>query len=267
MDKYCKGTKRPAEQYLPENPKHPLVDYGSSESEPEESPEPGPWRATAESSSEEETVPVESEEEPLHTEPKESWRTAAVESSSEEDTCAESSDEEPWDVEEEPTAPPHAETEEPIVEEVPPHIPTRTEEEEIEEPEELNLNTLKKALPWTTYQGMGVEQFSVATQQMGGNPLFQFEFSPISEQQWMRRVQKTIYHTRLRQRRPPRDTDDVGVAIVNAMEESTRQHLTKIGAREEDRVFLAITAHEFNHIYQTTEFTVQEFMAGSTRLD
>ena len=74
-------------------------------------------------------------------------------------------------------------------------------------------------------------------------------------------MQKTIYSTRLKLRRAPEESDDVGVAIVNALEASTRQHLDKIGARDEDQVFLAITAHEFNHIYQTTEFT--EFTSHS----
>ena len=36
--------------------------------------------------------------------------------------------------------------------------------------EVLSLDTLKKALPWDQYQGMGEEQFSAATQQMGGKP-------------------------------------------------------------------------------------------------
>ena len=58
---------------------------------------------------------------------------------------------------------------------------------------------------------MGEEQFSVATQQMGGNPLFQFEFSPVSERQWMKRVEKTVYRTKLRQRWLPLKKDDVNV--------------------------------------------------------
>ena len=141
-----------------------------------------------------------------------------------------------------------------------------------DEPEEeaFCLEAIKQALPWAEYQGMGEEQFAAATQQTGGNPLgplFHFEFSPVSDQQWLKRVQKNVYHTRLRQRRLPKDSDDVGVAIVNALETSTRQHLERIGAHPEDRVFLAITAHDFAHIYQTSEFTVREFMAGSTRLE
>ena len=238
----CKGkpgTKRPAAQTLDHHsePKRPLVDYGSSEEEEEpEPPRTEPWRAAEESS----------DEEP--------W-------CAEEPVC----EEEPVVVDEEPAAaaPPHAETEEP------PRVEEGAEEEEEDgvATEAFGLDALKDTLPWAHYQGVPEEEFAEATQQMGGNPLFQFDFSPISERQWMKRVEKTVYRTRLKQMRLPKKSDDVGVAIVNAMEASTRQHLEKIGAREEDRVFLAITAHDFNHVYQTTEFTVREFMAGSTRLE
>ena len=268
MDHRCQqkpGSKRPAAQTLPEKTKYLLVDYPSSEEEPETPRGAGVWSLRVEpkddesSSDEEEPLHVESsDEEPSRTEPKEPWRTAAVESSDEEPwrSAEESSEEEPVPEESlnEETVP----EEETIPEELPLHV---TEEDS------LSLNSLKKALPWEKYQGMPEERFSTATQQMGGNPLFQFDFLPVSSKQWMKRVEKTVYRTKLKQKRSPRDTDDVGVAIVNAMEASTRQHLTKIGAREEDRVFLAITAHDFNHIYQTTEFTVREFKAGSTRLD
>ena len=72
---------------------------------------------------------------------------------------------------------------------------------------------------WAEYHGMSEEQFITATQQTGGNllgPLFEFEFSPISDQQWLKTVEKTVYHKHLHQRREPEDTDDIGVAIVNA---------------------------------------------------
>ena len=59
--RYKKGNKRFAEHTLPENTKHPLVDYPSSEEEPEP-PRPEPWRAPKESS-DEETVPEESSDE------------------------------------------------------------------------------------------------------------------------------------------------------------------------------------------------------------
>ena len=66
---------------------------------------------------------------------------------------------------------------------------------------------------------------------MEGNPLFEFQFSPINSQQWLRRVQKTVFHAQLRQLRDPLDTDDMGVTLVSALEEATKQHLEKIGAR------------------------------------
>ena len=129
---------------------------------------------------------------------------------------------------------------------------------------------LDRVVPWAEYPGMSQDDFITATQQTGGNPLgplFEFDFSPVVDQQWFQTVKKTVYHTKLRQRREPEDSDDIGVAIVNALEAATREHLKKIGASVEDRVFIAITAHEFEHAYQTHEVTVREFMAGSSRLD
>ena len=63
------------------------------------------------------------------------------------------------------------------------------------------------------------------------------------------------------------DNEYVGVGIVNDLEETVQQHLTNIEAQDEDRVFLAMTPNGFEHVYQTTEFLVKEFMEGSTRLD
>ena len=233
INQSCKGTKRPAEEELPETPpeKYRLVDYESSE---EDEPLAGPshlWRTVVEPPSDTEVEEESEDEEPRYSESSDEWHTAEEE-------------QEPWEGEEFEEASPHT-----------------------EEPALLNLDALKKALPWTQYQGIGEEQFNEARQQMGGNPLFEFDFLPVSEQQWLRRVQKTIYHTRLRQRRAPEDTDDMGVAIVNALEEATRQHLQRIEAQEEDRVFLALTPNGFEHTYQTTDFTVKEFREGSARLD
>lgn len=70
---------------------------------------------------------------------------------------------------------------------------------------------------------------------------------------------KTVYSTKLRQRRDPNESDDMGVVIVSAMEEATKHHLERIGAQ----VFLAMTSNGFEHTYQTTAFTVQDFKAGS----
>ena len=238
----CKGKKRPAEEELPETPpeKYRLVDYESSE-EDEPLASAGPsysWRATAEPSSDTESE-ADSTAAQAHlfgpsweeSEDEESWHSAEAE-------------EEPWEGEEFEEASPFT-----------------------EEPSPLNLDTLRDALPWAQYQGMESEAFSEARQQIGGNPLFEFEFSPVSNQQWLRRVQKTVYHTRLRQRRELSETDDMGVAIVSALEDGTLQHLEKIGAQDEDRMFLALTPNGFEHAYQTVAFPVQEFREGSTRFD
>ena len=73
-----------------------------------------------------------------------------------------------------------------------------------------------------------------------------------------------MYHARLQQLRDLEDTDDMGIAIVKALEEATGQHLTSIGAKDEDRIFLAMTPQGFEHAYQTAAFPVHEFVEGST---
>ena len=215
----------------------------------------------------------------------ESWRTTKSGSESEE----ESSNEDLWNKYEQHASesqaswrtPPQpsdefsdSEDEESLDEETK-SLDSEEEHSEEEEPREnyphseepLNLDILREALPWAEYLGMPVQQFGGAAQRLEGNPLFEFAFTPLSSQQWMRRVQKTIYHAQLQQLRDPEDSDDMGVAIVKALEEATHQHLTSIGAKDEDRVFLALTPNSFEHTYQTTEFTVGELKAGSTRLD
>ena len=234
--------KRTASQAFGPSEKQPLVDYSSSE---EEMPE----QSTA-------ATPVAADAHPLHARP---WRATVEESSDEESQCDAESEDEPLD-EEEPTS----HTEQGV---------SALLTESMEPVETLNLEALnleRKTLPWDRYQGIPEERFAAARHQMGGNPLgplFEFNFLPVSRKQWMRRVEKTIYTTKLKQRRDPSNNEDVGVGIVNAMEESTRQHLDKIGANKEDRVFLAMTPNGFEHTYQTTEFTVGEFKAGSTRLE
>ena len=236
VNKTCKGKKRFAEEELPESPpeKVRLVDYESSDEE-----ETGPsWRAREETPSDTESEEeTEEEEQPSHPLDEEPWEPAITEEVWEPDDT-----EEVWGVE------PAEETWQP-------------------EQSGLNLDTLREALPWAEYQGMSTEQFGGATQRMEGNPLFEFQFSPISSQQWLRRVQKSVYHARLHQRRALEDRDDIGVALVTALEEATRQHLERVGAQDEDRIFLAMTPQGFEHAYQTVAFPVHEFVAGSTRLD
>ena len=257
MDHRClqKPTeyKRPAEQVLPKNSKRLLVDYSSSE---EEMPTAimadscSHWRATAEPPSSEEDTESEEEDIPTTFADSGPWRETSEEG-------VESSDE-PWYTQ-------SKESEEPTSESEPLDEPTEQGAIESVEPA-LNLEALNLE-PWDRYQGMSEEQYIAARQQTGGNPLFDFNFMPVSRKQWLKRVEKTIYSTKLRQRRPLEDTDDMGVAIVSALEEAAQQHLQKIDAQDEDRVFLAMTPNGFEHTYQTVAFTVQEFMAGSTRLE
>ena len=248
MNHRCKG-KRPASEELPENPllpeKRPLVEYSSSKEEVPMEVDTLPfesWRTVAEPSSD--TAAEEEQPTTTSVHPFGPWRSA------EESFNEESEEEEPWYTQ-------SKESEE---------LTSELEPVEVTQREEPSLN-LEALNFWDRYQGMSEEQFNAARQQIGGNLLFEFEFSPVSQKQWMRRVSKTIYSTRLKQRREPVDSDDVGVAIVSALEEATQQHLQKIGARDEDQVFLALTPNGFDHVYQTAAFPVQEFVEGSTRLE
>ena len=269
VQRSCK--KRPATtvlgSLLPE--KRAIVDYASSEEEEMEE---------ASTSFMDEQATNQTRATPSH-----SWRAVTEpvsDTESEEDTQAHPLDEEPWDMyeqhetsnmeyEDSPSSQNH--TFGPSQEEYEEES-WNTANEDFEDTsqhieEQLNLEALKEALPWAQYQGISQEHYASAVEQIGGNPLFEFEFSPISRNDWMRRVQKTIYNAKLKQRRNLQETDDMGVALVTALEEATRQHLEKIGAREEDRIFLAMTPQGFEHAYQTVAFPVHEFVAGSTRLD
>ena len=267
MANRCK--KRPATtvlgSLLPE--KRAIVDYSSSEEE-----------QMLETSFMHEQATDQTQATPSH-----NWRAVTEpvsDTESEEDTQAHPlAEEEPWDMYEqretsnmeyEDSASSQNHTfgpsrEESLDEETPVNSGEAWEHELAEEP--LNLNSLREVLPWAQYQGMSTEQFGGAIQQMEGNPLFEFQFLPVSRNDWMRRVQKTIYNAKLRQRRDLEDRDDMGVALVTALEEATRDHLEKIGAQEEDRIFLAMTPQGFEHAYQTVAFPVHEFKTGSTRLE
>ena len=235
-------TTEPVSESEEEQPSHPSDEepwdkYEQQPLETSDTESQGPWRAPRQPSDEEETSSSEDDEEASNLDSEDGELSAeSLDSHEESSEEWQTADEEPW-VDEE------------------------------EQREALSLDTLREALPWAQYQGMSEEQFGGAAQQMEGNPLFEFEFLPISEQQWLKRVQKTVFHTKLRQRRAPKDTDDMGVAIVSALEEATRQHLINIEAKDEDKVFLVLTPNGFEHVYQTTEFTVGEFKAGSTRIE
>ena len=60
----------------------------------------------------------------------------------------------------------------------------------------------------------------------GGNPLFEFQFSLISSQQGMRRVQKTVFHAQLQQHRETRSSDNLGVHLTEALYKAIKDQIT-----------------------------------------
>jgi len=115
---------------------------------------------------------------------------------------------------------------------------------------------------WALYPGMPQEQFRTATQQLGGNPLFDFEVNSVAKRSWLNNAENALYNTTLRQLRDPEEGDDIGVAPANAMETAVRKHLERLHAKDKDKVFLSITANGFEHAYQTVTFEVGPFLKG-----
>lgn len=108
--------------------------------------------------------------------------------------------------------------------------------------------------------------------QMGGSsvvgPLFKFQLKQIGKQRrWRDVVQRENFNAQLTQLREPIPDDNIGVALTQALHEAIAKELNRQQRPLHHWVNLAITANNFNHAYQTVNFTVGEFLNSSTRLD
>ena len=107
--------------------------------------------------------------------------------------------------------------------------------------------------------------------QMGGSsvvgPLFKFKMDAIGKRrQWRNVVQRQIFNAELTQLREPISGDNIGLALTQALHDAIAKELNRQQRPLHHWVNLAITANNFNHAYQTVNFTVGEFLNGSTRL-
>ena len=107
--------------------------------------------------------------------------------------------------------------------------------------------------------------------QMGGSsvvgPLFKFKMVAIGKRrQWRNVVQRQIFNAELTQLREPISGDNIGLALTQALHDAIAKELNRQQRPLHHWVNLAITANNFNHAYQTVNFTVGEFLNGSTRL-
>lgn len=108
-------------------------------------------------------------------------------------------------------------------------------------------------------------------EQVGGNPLgplFTFTLHPIgSRRRWRNVVRGLQYRADLVQQRPPQPTDNLGLALAEALFDSIHRQIEREGRPPTDLVNFSIQAHGFTHAYQTLNFTVGEFLERSVRLN
>ena len=108
--------------------------------------------------------------------------------------------------------------------------------------------------------------------QMGGSsvvgPLFKFKMVAIGKRrQWRNVVQRHNFNAEFMQLREPIPDDNIGQALTQALHEAIAKELNRQQRPLHHWVNLAITANNFNHAYQTVNFTVGEFLNRSTRLE
>ena len=108
-------------------------------------------------------------------------------------------------------------------------------------------------------------------EQMGGNPLgplFDFRLHSIGgRRRWRRVVERLQFHADLQQLRDPAVTDNIGLALTEALHRAIERELDNHPRSDCDMVNFALTTHGFTHAYQSINFTVGEFLQRSARLD
>ena len=80
-------------------------------------------------------------------------------------------------------------------------------------------------------------------------------------------MQRQQFDAQLIQMRQPEDGDNIGLALTEALYKAIETELNRQQRPAHHFVNMAITANNFNHAYQTINFTVGEFLNRSTRLD
>ena len=113
------------------------------------------------------------------------------------------------------------------------------------------------------------DQFEV---QYGGaatsGPLFKFTLRAIGKRRtWRDVVQRDNFNAHLIQLRQPVASDNIGVALSEALYQAIERQLNRQQRPAHHFVNMAITANNFSHAYQTVNFTVGEFLQRTARLD
>ena len=108
-------------------------------------------------------------------------------------------------------------------------------------------------------------------EQMGGAlpspPLFAFTFTRVGQRRrWRNVVRGMTFRATLKQLRDATASDNVGEALTEALRNAMEQQLRAQGVQPHDRVNFSITAHGFQHAFQTINFQVGEFLQRTMRI-
>ena len=109
-------------------------------------------------------------------------------------------------------------------------------------------------------------------EQMGGggvlSPLFKFKMVPIGKRRtWRDVVRRDTFNANLQQLREAIPDDNIGQALTEALHEAIAKELNHQQRSLHHWVNFSITANGFQHAYQTINFTVEEFLNRTARID
>ena len=99
-------------------------------------------------------------------------------------------------------------------------------------------------------------------------PLFTFQFTRVGpRRRWRNIVTGDTFQARRLQNRPSQPDDNLGQAIAHALEHAIQTQLASQSLRPIDRVNFSLQANGFQHAFQSMNFTVQDFLDRTLRLD
>ena len=103
----------------------------------------------------------------------------------------------------------------------------------------------------------------------GNEPLLEFHTTPTTHRQrWRNVVNKQTFRASLEQNREASTNDDLGLEVTGALYRAIDREITRdTSLTPHSTVHFVMNSDHFNHAFQSTTFTVQEFRQGSERLD
>ena len=103
----------------------------------------------------------------------------------------------------------------------------------------------------------------------GANPLLEFDLQPVgARRNWRNALNKQRYEATLRQQRDSTPNDNIGQELTHALRRSIQRQIDDDNTlTPHSTVHFTMQSSAFTHAFQSTTFTVREFVQGSERLD